>query len=77
MVAGHFGEQTFCTLKYVYFRQVVVSAKCLFDEKSVRQTVRSTKFSFDKVCIGKMSVRQSVFQQSVFQAKCPGTNHDR
>ena len=42
-------------LKFLYFRQIVVSAKCLFGEKSVRQTVRSTKCSFDKVSICKMS----------------------
>ena len=53
-------------LKFLYFRQVAVSAKCLFGEKSVRHTVRSTKCSFDKVSVGKMSVRQSVFRQSVF-----------
>ena len=63
----HFAERTFCPLKFLYFRQVVVSAKCLFGEKSVRQTVRSTKCSFDKVSIGKMSVRQNVFRQSVFR----------
>ena len=53
-------------LKFLYFRQVVVSAKCLFGEKSVRQTVRSTKCSFDKVSVGKMPVRQSVFRQNDF-----------
>ena len=47
-------------LKFLYFRQVVVSAKCLFGEKSARHTVRSTKCSFDKVYVGKMSVRQNV-----------------
>ena len=41
-------------LKFLYFRQLVVSAKCLFGEKSVRQTVRSTKCSFDKVSVDKM-----------------------
>ena len=35
--------------------QVVVSANCLFGEKSVRQTVGSTKCSFDKMSFGKMS----------------------
>ena len=54
-------------LKSLYFRQVVVSAKCLFGEKSVRHTVRSTKCSFDKVSVGKMSVRQNVFRESVFR----------
>ena len=54
-------------LKILYFRQVVASAKCLFGEKSVRQTVRSTKCSFDKVSFGKMSARQNVFRQSVFR----------
>ena len=54
-------------LKFLYFRQVVVSAKCLFGDKSVRHTVRWTKCSFDKVSVGKMSVRQSVFGQSVFR----------
>ena len=34
-------------LKFLYFRQVVVSAKCLFGEKSARHTVRSTKCPFD------------------------------
>ena len=37
--------------RYVYFRQVVLSAKCLFDEKSA----------------GKLSVRQIVFRQNVFR----------
>ena len=45
------------SLKFLYFRQVVVSAKCLFGEKSVRQTVRSTKRSFDKLSVDKVSVR--------------------
>ena len=36
-------------LKFLYFRQIVVSAKCLFSEKSVRQTVRSTKCPFSKM----------------------------
>ena len=54
-------------LKLLYFWQVVVSARCLFGEKSVRHTVRSTKCSFDKVSVGKMSVRQSVFRQIVFR----------
>ena len=35
------------SLKFLYFWQVVVSAKCLFGEKSVRHTVRSTKCLFD------------------------------
>ena len=34
-------------VKFIYFRQVVVSAKCLFGEKSARHTVRSTKCPFD------------------------------
>ena len=54
-------------LKFLYFRQVFVSAKCLFGEKSVCQTVRSTKCSFDKVSVGKMSLRQNVFRQNVFR----------
>ena len=55
------------SLKFLYFRQVVVSAKYLFGEKSVRQTVRSTKCAFDKVSFGKMSVWQNVFRQGVFR----------
>ena len=35
------------SLKFLDFRQVVVSAKCLFGEKSARHTVRSTKCPFD------------------------------
>ena len=54
-------------LKFLYFRQLVVSAKCLFGEKSVRQTVRSKKCSFDKVSVGKMPVRQNVFRQNDFR----------
>ena len=57
-------------LKFFYFRQVVVSAKCLFGAKSARHTVRPTnvrstkcpsakcpfgKMSFGKVSFGKMS----------------------
>ena len=58
-------------LKFLYFRQVVVSSKCLFSEKSVRHTVRSTKYLFDKVFVSKISI----FRQSVdLSAKCPGTN---
>ena len=30
--------------KYLYFRQIVRSAECLFGEKSVRQNVRSTNY---------------------------------
>ena len=63
-------QDTFLTnesrlLKFLYFRQVVVSAKCLFGEKSVHHTVRSTKcpsakcpfgkVSFGKVSFGKVS----------------------
>ena len=75
----HFSERTFCPLKFLYFRQVVVSAKCLFGEKCVRQTVRSTKCSFDKVSVGKMSVRQNVFRQSVFRqnVRVPGNEKAR
>ena len=64
-------------LKFLYFRQVAVSAKCLFGEKSLRHTVRSTnvrstrcpstKCPSAKCPFGKMSVRQSVFRQSVFR----------
>ena len=54
-------------LKFLYFRQVVVSAKCLFGEKSVREAVRSTKCSSDKVAVGKMPVRQNVFRQNDFR----------
>ena len=58
-------------LKFLYFRQVVVSAKCLFGEKSVRHTVRSTKFpfgkvSFGKVSFGKMSGYQALSPQSFY-----------
>ena len=53
------------SLKFLDFRQVVVSAKCLFGKKSARYTVRSTKCPFDK-----MSVRLSVRRQNVRSAKC-------
>ena len=53
-------------LKFLYFRQVVVSAKCLFGEKSVRHAVRSTKCSFDKVSVGKMSVGKMYFGKMSF-----------
>ena len=33
--------------------------------KSVRQSVRSAKSPFDKVSVGKVSVRQNVFRQNV------------
>ena len=42
-------------LKFLYFRQVVVSAKCLFGEKSVRHTVHSAERPFGKMSFGKMS----------------------
>ena len=54
-------------LKFLYFRQNVFSAKSPFVKLSIRQTVRSTKCSFDKVSVGKMSVRQNVFRQNVFR----------
>ena len=53
-------------LKFFYFRQVVVSAKCLFGEKSVRQTFRSSNCPFDK-----MFVRQNVRSTKCRSAKCP------
>ena len=52
-------------LKFLYFREVVVSAKCLFDEKSARHTVGSSYCPFDK-----MSVPLSVRRQNVRSAKC-------
>ena len=51
------------SLKFLYFRQVVVSAKCPFVKLSVRQNVRLTKC----MSVGKLSVRQNVFRQSVFR----------
>ena len=61
------------SLKFLDFRQVVVSAKCLFGEKSARHTVRSTKcpsakcpfgkMSFGKVSFGKMSGHQGEINQ--------------
>ena len=55
------------SLKFLYFRQNVFSAKSPFVKLSVRQTVRSTNCPFDKLSVDKMSVRQNVFRQSVFQ----------
>ena len=54
-------------LKFLYFRQNVFPAKSPFVKLSIRQTVRSTKCSFDKVSVDKMSVRQNVFRQNVFR----------
>ena len=48
-----------------YSQNLTNFAKCLFGEKSVRQTVHSSNCPFDK-----MSVRQSVRRQNVRSAKC-------
>ena len=44
-VLARIPKNPYQSLKFLYFRQVVVSAKFLFGEKSVRQTVRSTNCS--------------------------------
>ena len=68
-------------LKFLYFRQVAVSAKCLFGEKSVRHTVRSTKCSFDSVC--RQNVRSAkclsakCLSAKCLSAKCPGTTFSK
>ena len=48
-------------LKFLYFWQVVVSAKCLFGEKSVGQTVLLTKCPFAKMSFGKVSFGKVYF----------------
>ena len=58
-------------LKFLYFRQVVVSAKCLsakspFVKLSVRQNVRSTKRPSAKCPFGKMSFRKMTFRKVSF-----------
>jgi hypothetical protein len=42
--------------KYLYFRQIIRSAKWLSGEKSVLQNIRSAKCAFDEMSVGKMSV---------------------
>ena len=53
-------------LKFLYFREVVVSAKCLFGEKSARHTVRSTKCPFGKMSFGKVSFGKVSFGKVSF-----------
>ena len=53
-------------LKFPYFRQVLVSAKCLFGEKSVRQNVLSTKCPSAKCPFGKMSFGKVSFGKVSF-----------
>ena len=72
--------ETLTFRRYLYFRQIVLSAKCLFGKNSFRQIVRSSKcpsancpfgklsfgkMSFGKVSFGKMSGHRMKFGMKI------------
>ena len=63
-------------LKLLCFRQVVVLAKCLFGEKSVRQNVRSTKCRQNvrsAKCLSAKCLSAKCLSAKCLSAKCPAT----
>ena len=63
-------------LKLHCFRQVVVLAKCLFGEKSVRQNVRSTKCRQNvrsAKCLSANCLSAKCLSAKCLSAKCPAT----
>ncbi len=73
--------QSFCHQSRQYFNHrnfdfqkiSLFSASCPFVKMSFRQKVRSSNCPLDRMSVGKLSVRQAVFRQIVFSAKCPAT----